>query len=446
MLHDDSLEVDNLVACLSKPFTTDAIPAFAAAAPFLLQLRESMLARRWSEVCPVIKNRFLNAHVEQLAHKLEATDPGLVAFLDGQVEAVRSASRVLPEFRQRIREIAIMQAAHTYMYWKYSRDVLGKPAGLTQTAIERQLGLGYFNARVPFSFPCPNCSADADCEADGVGEVVPDELRMQCRACGHVDQYSKYGAEALASHVLCGCPYCVAETRRVGAELEQLQWNLVPSLVSYVRAEVAGLNAPLAATGQVNAVDQYLVRDFAAFWAMGGHDNFADAVNAWIKQTNPRAFRPYDRLCHMWTLIDALADAGVVTLEATYEAADDQQILEDLMLEKERRFNRDDDAKQRRAEQEQAEAITDVLKGFKLDKPSSLADWLRAVSEVGLFDHWFVLPCYIECRLNPQRLALAAGAASAPSVPRDHAPAPELQAAIALLHAHGYQVRPPDQK
>lgn len=56
MLHDDPLEVD-LVAFLPKPFTTEAIPPFAAAAPFVSALRQSVLTRRWKEMRAIILTR-----------------------------------------------------------------------------------------------------------------------------------------------------------------------------------------------------------------------------------------------------------------------------------------------------------------------------------------------------------------------------------------------------
>lgn len=442
MLRDHTPEVD-LEICLQKPFTTGSIPAFAAALPFIDQLRQSLLARRWSEVRAVIRSGFLDAHVERLTRKLDAAAPGLVAFLDVHVDAIRSASRVLPGFKDRDYPAACLNDTRSYLYWKYSRDVLGKPAGLTKTSLDRQLGLGNFNVPVPFSFPCPNCCADAECEADGVGDLVPDELRMQCPACGHVDHHKKYGDQVMASHVLCGCAYCVAETRRAGAELERLQSNLVPALVSQVRAEIAAISASTVSARPVDAHAEAAVSDFAAQWAGGGEGDFADAVNAWVKRRHPRLLHPLAYREQAWTLIDALAGAGAVSITVAHEADDDQHVVEDLVLDKALRFKRAG-AEQQREEHEQLAALTNFLRGFALDKPGSLAGWLRAVWMVGLFDHWFTLPCDIVCRLDPRRLARACDAEAAPPAPRSLAPASELQAAIALLRAHGYRVHAPE--
>jgi hypothetical protein len=444
VLRPRTLEID-LEICLPKPFTTEAIPAFAAAAPFIAQLRQSLLARRWPEVRAVIKADFLDQHVQRLAHKLDAADPGLVSFLDAHVDAVRTASRVLPGFAARVYAASGPYDGYSYLYWKYSRDVLGKKVGLTYTALRRQLGERDLAAPVQFRFPCPNCGADAECEADGVGESVPDHLRMQCRACGHVDYHSKYGDAAVASHVLCGCSCCVAETRRSGAGLELLQWDLAPALVRHVRTEIAALAARRAVPGQVDERAEAVVRAFAAQWAAGSEGSFEDAVRAWIERRQPRLFHLCGCLEQAWTLIDALADAGAVSITVEGEADDDQHVVEDLVLDNEARFTRKDEQQQQRAEQEQASAVTRVLMGFELDKPGSLADWLRVVSQVGLFDHWFTLPCDILCRLDPERLASFGKATWAPPAPRATAPAPApaLQAAIALLRAHGYRVHAP---
>ncbi len=442
VLHDHTIEGD-LEICLSKPFTTEAISAFTAAAPFIAQLRQSLLARRWPEVRAAIKAEFLDGHVERLARQLDAADPGLVAFLEAHVDAVRGAPRVLPGFATRVYASAAPDDTRSYLYWKYSRDVLGKPAGLTDTALRRQVGNGYSAASIRFHFPCPNCGADAECEADGVGEVAPDKLHMECRACRHFDHHSEYGDAPLASHVLCGCPYCVAETRRAGAVLEQLQWDLVPAVVRHVRAEIAGLAAWAAAPGAVDAGAEAAVRDFAAQWAAGGEGDFANAVRAWVKRRHPRPLHLYGLLEHAWTLIDALASAGAVSVDVAYEADDDQTVVEDMMLDQTARSTWGD-AQQQRAEQTQANALSVVLIGFALDKPGSLADWLRAVSEVGFFDNWFTLPCDIVCRLDPGLLMRACGAEVPAPARRSPGPAPALHAAIALLRAHGYRVHAPE--
>lgn len=442
MFRDHTPDVD-LEICLPKPFTTESIPAFAAAAPFIDLLRQSLLARRWPEVRAIIKSGFLNAHVEQLTRKLDAAAPGLVEFIDAHVDAIRSASRVLPGFTNQVYQAACMNDARSYLYWKYSRDVLGKPAGLTKTSLERQLGLGHHNMPVSFRFPCPNCCADAECEADGVGDSVPHELRMHCLACGHVDHHQTYCDHVMASHVLCGCAYCVAETRRAGAELERLQSNLIPALVSQVRAEIAAMSARAVTARHVDGHAEAAVRDFAAQWAGGGEGDFADAVNAWVTRRHPRLLHPHAYLGKVWKLIDALAGAGAVSITVAQEADDDQHVVEDLVLDKAMRFKRAG-PEQQREEHEQATALTNVMMGFELDKPDSLADWLRALSEVGLFDQWFTLPCDIVCRLDPRHLAQACDSEAAPPAPPSMSPAPELQAAIALLRAHGYLVYAPE--
>jgi hypothetical protein len=441
VLHDDSLKAD-LEIRLPKPFTTDAIPAFAAVAPLVSQLRESMLVRRWPEMRATILDRFLAGHVERLACKLHATDPGLVAFLDAHVDAVRTASRVLTDFKIRAFRAANLTDVHSYLYWKYSRDVLGKPGGLTTTALERQLGPGHFNVPVQFIFPCPNCYADAECEADGIGELAPDELRMRCSACGHFARHQNYGDDALASHVLCGCSHCDSVTQRVGAELELLQWDLMPSLVSHVLAEIANVAARAAATKQINMFEHGAVDDFVSHWTSGEEGSFAHAVDAWIKRRHPRRIFPLAYLKQAWTLIDALAGTGAVSVEVTYQADDAQQVLEDLMFEQAARVAHDDE-QLLRCEHDLANALTTVLKGFALSRPGALAEWLRAVSTIGLFDCWFTLPCDISCRLRPHRLARNAGGYSAPQVRLAEAPARNLQEAIALLRAHGYTVTAP---
>lgn len=439
MPQDHTLEVD-LEIFLSKPFTTEAIPAFAAAAPFIAQLRESLLTRRWPEMRAVIRASYLDLHVERLARQLDAADPGLVAFLDAHVDAVRSASRVLPDFKARVYVTANPTDIRSYMYWKYSRDVLGKPAGLTQTALQRQLGLDYLSAPVLFRFPCPNCGADAECEANGVGELAPDML-MRCGACGHADRHCDYRCEAVAPHVLCDCSCCVAETLRAGAGLERLQWELVPALASRMRAEIAGIAANSAAAGRVDPHAEAIVRDFAAMWTAVGKGSFAEAVNAWVRRY-PRMFLTHAYYEQAWKLIDALAGARAVSIEVTQRAEDDQGIIEDLVLYNAARSLLVD-AERKRAEDEQATALAGVLMGFSLDRPGSLADWLRAESELGLFDNWFALPCQIVCCLDPLRLVRAGAGETAAPARQAAAPAPELQAAIALLRAHGYRVDAP---
>ena len=434
MVPHDNLTDVKLTVYLPKPFTTESIPAFIAAAPFFSKLRQSILVRLWPRLHAAIKTGFLSTHVELLAHRLEAADPGLVAFLDQQVDTVRSASRVLPNFKDRVLFAkAPLGDIQSYMYWKYSRDVLGKPAGLTKTALERQLGLCYFYVAVPFKFPCPNCCADAECEADGVGQTVPGHVRMHCRACGHIDQHNAYGDNEVGSYVLCRCSYCIAETRRTGAELERLQWDLVPQLITYVRTQIASIRLRAATTEGGDADTLSKVRDFAAQWTAGGVDDFASALTAWVKHRNRGLLYPQAYLDQVWTLIGALVSTEAVSMEVVGAADDDQDILEWIALDGATQST--DEERRQCSEREQLDALAVVLKGFKLDQPGSLPGWLRAVGKIGLFDSWFKLPCDIECRLDPRRMIDAQSATSKP--------APGVQAAITLLLANGYWVTAP---
>jgi len=65
MACDQTLDLD-LEICLPKPFTSDSIAVFATAAPFIAQLRQSLLARRWPEIRTVVMAAFLAPHVERL--------------------------------------------------------------------------------------------------------------------------------------------------------------------------------------------------------------------------------------------------------------------------------------------------------------------------------------------------------------------------------------------
>ncbi len=145
----------------SRPFTFLACPGIAEVRAGVEALETLPGHLFWLENEDLIRRVHVPDFLAQSRAALEAVLPGGAALVDAHADEIRRSTSLLPELQRLDADAAA--AAHSYCYWRYSADVLGRSQGIPPTAIEHQFDRavapleGAHNA----AWICPCCDGQA---------------------------------------------------------------------------------------------------------------------------------------------------------------------------------------------------------------------------------------------------------------------------------------------
>ncbi len=94
--------------------------------------------------------------------------PGGAALIDALADEIRRGVNLLPDLQRLDTETAA--AAHSYCYWRYAADVVGRSEGIPRSAIERQFDrtVAPRDGAHKLQWMCPCCDGQAHYQVDGL--------------------------------------------------------------------------------------------------------------------------------------------------------------------------------------------------------------------------------------------------------------------------------------
>ncbi len=163
----------------------------------------------WLENEDFIRRVHVPDFLAQSRAALEAVMPGGAALVDAMADEIRRSTSLLPELQRLDPESAA--AAHSYCYWRYSADVLGRSEGIPRSAIERQFDrvVAPRDGAHKLQWICPCCDGQAHYQVDGLLAMQRPARQggfsVECRHCGHLERL--YAGFLHAGRLECAAMY-----------------------------------------------------------------------------------------------------------------------------------------------------------------------------------------------------------------------------------------------
>ncbi|WP_454765501.1 hypothetical protein [Cupriavidus campinensis] len=445
----------------SKPFTFLACAGMAEVREGIEALDTLPGHLHWLDNEDTIRREHVPAFLEQSRVALETLLPGGVELIDSLVTEIRRSPRLLPELRQLDAEA--LAAGHSYCYWRYASDVVGRARGIPRSALERQFDRSptRLDGAHKLQWNCPCCQQLARYQVDGlVASQRPARqggFSLECDHCGHQERL--YAGFLHLGRLECRCAVCtrfvetlarqmVRPARKLSASLEGYAWAHAADTLAEVNELKEESLQMLARRGRPSAN--------AMTFAMAALQAGPQSLPAILGQIDPTLDGKLEKNPRAWALLCELLGEGVLDSECEIYDQDGRQhvALEISLL---------DDAHDCDVAATH-ECLNTLLNGYAPAERGSFVNWLKALKRLRLCGGRFNAAVDVKWKPNPEHCRIltaeapdrsdasrrAAGVGSpmpAQGVARLGRPAyldAELEA-VQLLRSLGYIVLSPEQ-
>lgn len=389
----------------SKPFTFLACPPIAELKEAIDALNTLPGHSRWLKEENAIRREHVPAFVEQSRQALEALVPGRSFMVDSLADRIRHTPRVLQALREYGPEVAA--AAHSYFYWRYSADVLGRAQGIPRSALERQFGrVAARDGSHKIIWGCPCCDHPARYQVDGLlanqRPARQGGFALECDHCGHQERV--YAGFLHYGRLQCQCAACrsyvgvlaydmARAARKLAENLEKYAWSQAAETL----AEIQEYKDEFLQMLQRRASPSRNAISFALEVASGRHQSMPAilaSLDPGLKgcmEKNPRA----------WALLCELLREGVVDNEyLIYEEADRERVALQLSLL---------DEPSSQTEGLPQKNLETLLQGYQPASRESFVAWLKASMQLKIFTGKFCTAVEVTWKPNAQRCEIVAG-------------------------------------
>lgn len=388
----------------SKPFTLLACPPIAELKEAIDALNTLPGHSRWLKEEDAIRRDHVPAFVEQSRQALEALVPGRSHMVDSLADRIRHTPRVLQALREYGPEVAA--AAHSYFYWRYSADVLGRAQGIPRSALERQFGRAAArDGSHKIIWGCPCCDSPARYQVDGLlanqRPARQGGFALECDHCGHQERV--YAGFLHYGRLQCQCAACASyvgvlaydmarAARKLSENLEKYAWSQAAETL----AEIQEYKHESLQMLQRRASPSRNAACFALAVASGRHPSML----AILESLDPDLEGCVEKNPRAWALLCELLREGVVDNECLiYEEADRERVALQLSLLEE--------PSPQGAGLPQKNLET-LLQGYQPASRESFVAWLKASSQLNLFTGRFCTAVEVTWRPNAQRCEFVA--------------------------------------
>lgn len=445
----------------SRPFTFLACPGMSEVRDGVEALEALPGHLVWLENENFIRQAHVPDFVEQSRAALEAVMPGGVALVDSMQDEIRRNTQLLPALQRLAPEAAA--AAHSYCYWRYSADVLGRSQGIPSSAIERQFDrtVAPRDGAHKLQWICPCCDGPAHYQVDGLlatqRPVRQGGFSVECAHCGHQERL--YAGFLHAGRLECRCAVCTSFVQRLAGQLARPARKLCASLDDYAWMHAVDTTAEIRELTEASL--QMLARgdrpsDHAIAFALAVQSDKNRPIPDILGQLDPTLEGRLDKNPRTWALLCELLHDGVLDSEcAIYDKDGRQRVALEISLLEE------DHAADGGTAQDY---LNILLKGYQPSERDTFVNWLKALKRLRLCTARFNAavdvswkPNLEHCRILTARWpdgkeapAPHARTASPPTAPRARRPErpvyldAELEA-VQLLKSLGYIVLSPEE-
>lgn len=458
----DSADMDMADTFLfSKPFTFLACPGMSELRAGVDALETLPGHMFWLENEDYIRQVHVPDFLEQSRAALEALMPGGAALIDAKADEIGRSTSLLPALQRLDPDSAA--AAHSYCYWRYSADVLGRSQGIPSSVIERQFDrvVAPRDGAHKLQWICPCCDGQANYQVDGLRAMQRPARQggfsVECPHCGHQERL--YAGFLHAGRLECRCAVCMSfiqtlagqlarPARKLSASLEEYAWKHAVDTAAEIREHKEASTKLLARRGRPS--------ENAMAFALAVQSNGGRTIPDILGQLDPTLEGRLDKNPRAWALLCELLREGVLDCEcAIYDQDGCQRVaLEISLLE-------DDD--QAAAEDTAQDHLNTLLTGYQPSARDSFVRWLQALKRLRLCSARFNAAVDVSWKANLEycRILAArraddktasgphAGVSRLPLAPRARRPErpvyldAELEA-VQLLKSLGYIVLSPE--
>jgi len=365
----------------SRPFTFLACPGISEVRAGIEALETLPGHLFWLENEDLIRRVHVPEFLAQSRAALEAVLPGGAALVDVHADDIRRSAGLLPALLRLSPEAAA--AAHSYCYWRYSADVLGRSQGIPRSAIERQFdrAVAPRDGAHKLQWICPCCDGQAQYQVDGLLAMQRPARQggfsVECAHCGHQERL--YAGFLHAGRLECRCKLCVSVVQTLAGQLARPARKLSANLETYAWKQAVDTAAEIRELKDASA--QRLARgdrpsENAAAFVQAIQSNADRPIPEILGQLDPTLEGRLDKNPRTWALLCELLHEGVLASECALYDQDGYQraALELSLLE--------DD--QGAAGDTVLDHIDVLLKGYEPSDRDAFVRWLTALKRLRL--------------------------------------------------------------
>ncbi|WP_029049051.1 hypothetical protein [Cupriavidus sp. amp6] len=365
----------------SKPFTFLACPGMSEVRAGVDALESLPGHMFWLENEDFIRHVHVPDFLAQSRAALEAVMPGGAALVDAKADEIRRSTHLIPALQRLDAEAAA--AAHSYCYWHYSADVLGRSQGIPRSAIERQFdrAVAPRDGAHKLEWICPCCDGQAHYQVDGLlasqRASRQGGFSVECPHCGHRERL--YAGFLHAGRLECHCSVCTSFIQTLAGQLARPARKLAGGLEAFAWKQAADTVAEIHELKE--AALQRLARgdspsDNAMAFALAVQADSGRPLPDILGQIDPTLDGRFDKNPRVWALLCELLQEGVLDCQCTiYDQEGRQQVALELALLD------DDPAAANPAAQEQ---LGTLLKGYQPSERDAFIGWLQALKGLRL--------------------------------------------------------------
>ncbi len=335
----------------------------------------------WVENEDLIRRDYVPDFLAQSRAALETALPGGVTLIDGLADEIRRNVDLLPALQRLDTEAAA--AAHSYCYWRYAADVLGRSEGIPRSAIERQFdrAVAPRDGAHKLQWMCPCCDGQAHYQVDGLlatqRAARQGGFSIECPHCGHQERL--YAGFLHAGRLECGCAVCRSVVQTLAAQLARPARKLSENLEAYAWRHAVEAAAEIREIKE--AATQRLARgdrpsENAVAFALVVQSSENRPVPELLAQVDPTLEGRLAKNPRAWALLCELLQEGALDCECLIYDQDGCQraALEISVL--------DDDREAGAAIAQ--DDLACLLKGYEPSDRDSFVNWLKALKRLRL--------------------------------------------------------------
>ncbi|WP_041680725.1 hypothetical protein [Cupriavidus necator] len=365
----------------SRPFTFLACPGMSEVRAGVDALETLPGHWFWLENEDLIRRAYVPDFLAQSRTALEARMPGGAALIDALADEIRRSVYLLPDLQRLDTETAA--AAHSYCYWRYAADVVGRSEGIPRSAIERQFdrAVAPRDGAHKLQWMCPCCDGQAHYQVDGLlatqRPARQGGFSIECRHCGHQERL--YAGFLHTGRLECGCTVCRSVVQTLAVQLARPARKLSENLAAYAWRHAVETVAEIHELKEAST--QRLARgdipsENARAFALIVQSNANLSLPELLAQVDPTLEGRVAKNPRVWSLLCELLQEGALDCECSiYEQEGCQRAALDISV-------LDDD-------REGGVAIAQddlgyVLKGYQPSDRDGFVNWLKALKRLRL--------------------------------------------------------------
>jgi hypothetical protein len=365
----------------SKPFTFLACPGMPEVRAGVNALEALPGHMFWLENEDFIRRAHVPDFLSQSRAALEAVMPGGAALIDALADEIHRNVSLLPALQRLDTETAAV--AHSYCYWRYAADVLGRSDGIPRSAIERQFdhAVAPRDGAHKLQWMCPCCDGQAHYQVDGLlatqRPARQGGFSIECPHCGHQERL--YSGFLHAGRLECGCPVCRSFVQTLAVQLVRPARKLSENLEAYAWRHVIEAAAEIRELKEAST--QRLARgdrpsENAVAFALIVQSNENRPLPELLAQVDPTLEGRLAKNPRTWALLCELLQEGALDCECLIYDQDGCQraALEISVL--------DDDRGAGTAIAQ--EDLAWMLKGYQPSERESFVNWLKSLKRLRL--------------------------------------------------------------